>query len=97
MTIQTRLVASPDVLFQEVSGEAVLLDIKSEYYFGLNSIGTRIWQLLAANGHRDAVLMALQDEFEVDLGQLERDVDALIEDLLAAGLIRHESLDVATP
>jgi hypothetical protein len=37
---------SPDVLSQEVHGETVLLDLAGETYFGLNEVGTRIWQLL---------------------------------------------------
>jgi len=36
----------PDVLSQEVDGETVLLNLNSENYFGLDEIGTRIWQLL---------------------------------------------------
>ena len=37
---------SKDVLFQEVAGETVLLDLNSESYFGLDEVGTRIWTLL---------------------------------------------------
>jgi hypothetical protein len=37
---------SPEVLFQEVSGEMVLLDLASENYFGLDEIGARISGLL---------------------------------------------------
>ena len=36
-----RFTVSPDVLFQEVSGEMVLLDLASESYFGLDEIGAR--------------------------------------------------------
>ncbi len=41
---------SPDVLFRELAGEAVLLDLKSQRYFGLGEVGTRIWQLLDEQG-----------------------------------------------
>jgi hypothetical protein len=37
---------SKDVLTQELQDETVLLDLDSENYFGLDSVGTRIWQLL---------------------------------------------------
>jgi len=39
----TRLVAPTDVLMRELDGEAVILDLKSETYFGLDDVGTRIW------------------------------------------------------
>lgn len=41
-----KAIISPEVLFQEVSGEIVLLDLASESYFGLDEIGARIWALL---------------------------------------------------
>ena len=36
----------PDVLFRTVSDGAVLLHVREEIYFGLNEVGSRIWQLL---------------------------------------------------
>lgn len=36
----------PGVLFKTVSDGAVLLHVEEEIYFGLNEVGTRIWQLL---------------------------------------------------
>lgn len=37
-----RVTISAEVLFQEVGGEAVLLDLKSASCFGLDDVGTRI-------------------------------------------------------
>ena len=36
----------PNVLFKTVSDGAVLLHVEEEIYFGLNDVGTLIWQLL---------------------------------------------------
>lgn len=36
----------PGVLFKPVSDGAVLLHVEEEIYFGLNEVGTRIWQML---------------------------------------------------
>ena len=41
-----RFTISDEVLSQEVNGETELLDLESESYFGLNQVGTGIWQLL---------------------------------------------------
>lgn len=89
----SKIFRSPDVLFQEVSGEAVLLDLKSESYFGLNRIGTRIWRLLESSSDPQALLVALMDEFDVGREQLERDVGRLIGELTAAGLVKLEPGD----
>ena len=79
---------SDDVLFQEVSGETVLLDLDSESYFGLDEIGTRIWKLLNDETSAGEVVDALLEEYEVERETLEVDVAELLENLLEAGLIK---------
>ena len=78
---------SKDVLFQEVSGETVLLDLASEQYFGLDEVGTRVWQLLNEGQSLDAMLEVLLEEYEVQRERLEEDVRALLESLIEAGLV----------
>jgi hypothetical protein len=79
---------SKDVLFQDVSGETVLLDLVGEQYFGLNQVGTRVWQLLAGDSNFAAIIDVLLEEYEVSRQQLERDVRELLGSLLDAGLIK---------
>jgi hypothetical protein len=79
---------SEDVLFQEVGGETVLLDLDSEQYFGLDAVGTRIWQLLGEGAGAEAVVEALLEEFEVERATLAADVSTLLDQLAEAGLIR---------
>jgi hypothetical protein len=77
-----------DVLFQEVGGETVLLDLESEHYFGLDAVGTRIWALLGEGASVGAVVDTLLQEYEVERATLEADVADLLSNLLEAGLIR---------
>jgi hypothetical protein len=79
---------SEDVLFQEVGGETVLLDLHSEQYFGLDAVGTRIWQLLGEGAGAEAVVETLLEEFEVERATLAADVSTLLDQLAEAGLIR---------
>jgi hypothetical protein len=78
---------SPEVLFQEVSGETVLLDLDSEQYFGLDAVGTRVWQLIGEGASADAVVDTLLGEYEVERETLAADVDELLARLAEAGLI----------
>ncbi|RKZ05194.1 PqqD family protein, partial [Candidatus Fermentibacteria bacterium] len=57
---------SDQVLSQEVSGETVLLDLGSEFYFGLDKTGTRIWELLQSGLSIEELIGKMLDEFEVD-------------------------------
>ena len=49
LDLNQTITLSPEVISQEVSGETVLLDLQSENYFGLDEVGTRIWQLINEN------------------------------------------------
>ena len=93
MKFQTtdRFNISEEVLSQEVNGETVLLDLEGELYFGLNEVGTRIWQLLQSNPTVAETLTSLSDEYDVSQEQLESDVDELLNKLADAGLISLQS------
>jgi len=80
---------SPEVLFQDVAGEIVLLDLRSENYFGLDEIGTRIWSLLETGINIGEVVQILLQEYDVDQITLEADVADLLERLLEAELIHY--------
>ena len=84
---------SPDVLSQEVHGETVLLDLAGETYFGLNEVGTRIWQLLKQNHGFEDMLEVLEQEFDVSHERLQADVAQLMEDLIAAGVVKPHAPD----
>ena len=79
------------MLSQEVTGETVLLDLNSESYFGLDEVGTRIWQLLREGKDLEQVTETMLAEYEVDIDQLQADLDELIEKLSEAGLISIDS------
>lgn len=98
ISLEETIRVSPDVLFQNVGGEAVLLDLASESYFGLDAVGTRIWQLLQEHeGHLPAVHAAMLDEYEVQPDQLNGDLRALIAELARAGLVTIAVEDDAAP
>jgi len=78
---------TPDVLHQELGGETVLLNLANESYFGLDEVGTRIWQVLAETNSANDVIKCLVDEYEVSEDQLRIDVEKLIGELVAGGLV----------
>lgn len=82
------LTLSPDVLHQELGGETVLLNLADEQYFGLDTVGTRVLQLLIETRRAPEVMARLQREFDVTPEQLRADLSRLLEDLVQAGLIR---------
>jgi hypothetical protein len=84
----SRKVSVPDsVLFRNLDGEAVLLNLDSEEYFGLDSVGTDIWQAVTGDANLEEAYVTLLAEYDVDAVQLRTDMSEFIQELLDAGLI----------
>ncbi len=76
-----------DVLVSQLDGESVLLKLKSESYFGLDNIGTRIWELLISSDSIQRAYDVILSEFDVDPAQFRRDLAELLDSLLQQGLL----------
>ncbi len=87
MRLPENLRASDEVLFQEIEGEAVLLNLKNEKYFGLDQVGTRIWHLLVEHGDSARVMTEMRNEYDIDEETLVNDLSVLFCELESHGLI----------
>jgi hypothetical protein len=87
MNLHQTVTISDQVISQEVSGETVLLDLNRESYFGLDEVGTRVWQLINEDGHLPAILATMLQEFEVEELTLKNDIADLLAKLEAQGLV----------
>jgi hypothetical protein len=85
-SIDDRLAPSEQVVIRELSGESVLLDLKSGVYFGLNAVGTRIWNLIAHGESLRGVTATLHAEFSAPVAVVEKELLRFAEDLCEHGL-----------
>ena len=90
MNLNQNITLSPEVISQEVSGETVLLDLESENYFGLDEVGTRIWQLIKETNDLAAIYQTLLTEYDVSEERLQQDLDTLLGEITKLGLITLE-------
>jgi hypothetical protein len=88
--LPSRVTPLPEVLFQDVDDESVLLNLQTERYFSLNDVGTLIWQLLCEHNDTATVLVRLSDAYDTDVDTLRRDLGELIGELHEAGLVAIE-------
>ncbi len=78
----------PDtVIFRVLGDEAVILNLSTGIYFGLDSVGTRIWQLISESGSEEKIIENLRAEYEVEENQLRQDFDNLIRQLKDKALL----------
>jgi hypothetical protein len=89
-SLQSNVRLSQDVLFQELEGEAVLLNLKTGVYFGLDTTGTRMWQLMSENAVLSDVLCSLLKEYDVSQDRCAADLLSLVAKLGEHGLLSIE-------
>ncbi len=87
VTLESKIVIPKDVLFREIAGEAVILNLQTGKYFGLDAVGTRMWQLLAEHNQIEPALNVLADEYDVTRDQLQHDLLDLVDKLTAQQLL----------
>lgn len=75
------------IVFQQLQEEAVLLNLDSGQYFGLDAVGTRVWSLLAEGKSLRDVVTTIVAEYEVGKEQCETDLAKLIGELETQGLV----------
>jgi hypothetical protein len=86
-SFSNRIAVTPDVMFRAVGDESVLLHLKSETYMGLDPVGTRMWTLLTESESIESAYQALLNEYDVDGGQLRRDLEEFIDKLVENDLV----------
>lgn len=92
LAVRALPVPAPGVIVQALDEGVVLFDGRSETYFGLNTVGAAVWALLPpAQRTVGAVCGQLSATYpEVPMATLLADVNALLDDLVAAGLATTE-------
>ena len=96
-TLESSISVPTDVLFRDVDGEAVILNLKDGKYYGLDPVGTRMWIVLAEQKQVRAALRILLEEYAVSAEQLEQDLVQFVDKMALHQLFQvNESPNQAT-
>lgn len=90
ITLATRVSVCPGVMFRELEEEAILLELETGRYFGLDEVGTRIWSLIADDGSLETAFEALLEAYAVAPEELEQDLLRFVQTLAEQGLVQIE-------
>jgi len=91
ISLQTTVVAAPDQVSTRLDDETVLLELNKGTYYGLNSVGSVIWELVQQPKSIENVYFAVLNQYSVDSETCGRDVLRVIEELEGAGLVELKS------
>ncbi len=81
--------ASSDSIFRKLADEAIILNMKTNAYCGLNEVGARIWELLEEPKSVKEIQDSLLEEYEVGMDQCRNELITLLQ-----GFLDNELIDV---
>lgn len=87
MNLLSKVSIQAQVMAREIDDETVILDLGSGTYFGLDVVGSRIWQLMTEGATLGAICDAIVANYDVSRCDVERDVLELARSLLERKLI----------
>ena len=87
VSVYSSVVATKEQVSSDLGQEAVILDLKSGVYYGLNDVGTRIWNLIQEPRTLNEIRDAIVKEYEVEPECCEHELLTLLQELSNAGLI----------
>jgi Coenzyme PQQ synthesis protein D (PqqD) len=87
-TISNSRISVPShTLVNILGGESVLLSLKSQHYYGLDEVGTRMWNVVTSSPSVVAACETLLEEYEVEPETLRQDLYDLLGKLAEQGLV----------
>lgn len=88
MQTQYRLLTHANIT--EVDNEAVVLDLKTGQFYGLNDVGLDTVKMLEKGAGLEDLVVEIQKRYDHPVGSIREDLSSLLEKLIARGLIEVE-------
>jgi hypothetical protein len=77
-----------DIVASDIDDEKVMMSIEKGQYYGLDPVGSRIWDLMDKPVAVSALIAQLLSKYDVDRETCERDVLAFLEELREDGILQ---------
>ncbi len=82
-----RYLIPPSVLYQELPGEAVVLNLATAEYFHLNQLGHAAWEMIRSGADRQAIDEKITREYDASPERIRSDLDAFLKQLVELKLV----------
>ncbi|HEY6467757.1 MAG TPA: PqqD family peptide modification chaperone [Candidatus Acidoferrales bacterium] len=87
LSLHSMVVATAEQVSCGLGEESAILNMKNSVYYGMNAVGTRVWNMIGEPRSVVQLRDALLDEYEVDPARCEQDLLQLLEQMRTEGLI----------
>jgi hypothetical protein len=88
ISLTSKVQRNPGMITSNLDGEIVMMSVEHGEYYGLDEIGTRIWELLEKPITVEELISSLTHEFEVERLECEHDTLEFLDELLSKKLIQ---------
>ena len=78
---------SPHQVYTTLGSEAVVLELQASNYFGMNDVGTAVWNFLQQPREVSDVIEHIVNNYEVSAEQAEVEVLSFLQNLVDKGLV----------
>jgi hypothetical protein len=85
--MNNRFEAVKDHLYSEIKGEGVILSLKNGKYYGINSVGSSIWQAIQNPATLPEIETAVTREYDVDQKTCRQEVLTFLERMVNEELV----------
>jgi hypothetical protein len=88
ITLTSTIKRNPELVSSDVDGEKVMMSIENGEYYGLDPVGSRIWDLIENPIRIDKLIELLLEEYEISQAQCEADTFDFLNELLSKNLLK---------
>lgn len=87
LSLNSQIVIAKNVVSCDLQGETAILNMENGVYYGLDEVGTRIWNLIQKPIKVENILKELLMTYDVDREECQRDLYDLLNEMDENGLL----------
>ena len=87
ITLHTTIQRKINLVSSKIDNEIVMMSVENGEYYGLDEIGSRIWEIIEQPITTEYLILMLMEEFEVNREDCEKDTFEFLHDLRAKMLL----------
>lgn len=88
ITMDSMIAGETNIVFNEMDGETIMMSIENGEYYGLNSVASRIWQLLESPRAVSEICDAVLPDYDVTREQCAQDVLFFLNRMAEKGVVK---------
>lgn len=80
---------NPAIISKIIDDEQILLNTETGDYYGLNELGSAIWELINENNDLQSMVQTLLEDYDVEESVLKDDIETFLRALIERNIINE--------